>query len=67
MEFECVSGAYKCPPRKWACPSNGQCIPDTYLCNGQPDCPDGADEKNCSMYFELFILSLEAYDDQSHC
>uniref|UniRef100_A0A183A8V0 Ig-like domain-containing protein n=1 Tax=Echinostoma caproni TaxID=27848 RepID=A0A183A8V0_9TREM len=33
-----------CGPADWMC-RNGQCIPQSYFCNGRPDCSDGSDEQ----------------------
>ena len=30
--------------------NNGSCISNTRICDGTPDCPDGADEHNCCKY-----------------
>jgi len=27
--------------------ANGQCIPESFVCNGGPDCDDESDEANC--------------------
>ncbi len=35
-----------CPAGERACKS-GQCLPEFWFCDGQEDCLDGSDERNC--------------------
>ena len=35
-----------CPPAMYECRS-GECIYPKHLCDGEDDCQDGEDEKNC--------------------
>ena len=35
-----------CDPEKFTC-SNGQCIPQGWICDDTEDCTDGSDEENC--------------------
>ena len=36
-----------CKPEQFTC-SNGQCIPQGWICDDSEDCNDGSDEQNCS-------------------
>uniref|UniRef100_F7A0B1 CD320 molecule n=1 Tax=Equus caballus TaxID=9796 RepID=F7A0B1_HORSE len=36
-----------CPAGELRCPLGGACIPDTWLCDGHPDCPHSGDELGC--------------------
>lgn len=37
--------AFRCPSSQWACPGvTDRCVNLTSVCNGKPDCPNGADE-----------------------
>nr|KAF7429288.1 hypothetical protein H0235_005686 [Vespula pensylvanica] len=38
----------RCPVNAFLCVQNNQCISKLKLCDGQVDCFDGSDEKNCS-------------------
>jgi len=38
-DAECGSDQFQCP--------SGQCIPDLWICDGDNDCGDMADEQNC--------------------
>lgn len=44
--FVPVSHGQKCEEGHFACPS-GNCISSVWLCDGQKDCEDGADEFQC--------------------
>ncbi|KAG9349405.1 hypothetical protein JZ751_027848 [Albula glossodonta] len=44
--FTAVSFRHKCEDGHFACPS-GNCISSVWLCDGQKDCEDGADEFQC--------------------
>lgn len=41
-----VTHGQKCEEGHFACPS-GNCISSVWLCDGQKDCEDGADEFQC--------------------
>lgn len=44
--LQLVSHGQKCEEGHFACPS-GNCISSVWLCDGQKDCEDGADEFQC--------------------
>lgn len=33
-----------CSPETFQCPESHRCIPKRWMCDGDKDCPDGADE-----------------------
>lgn len=33
-----------CSPEMFQCPESHRCIPKRWMCDGDKDCPDGADE-----------------------
>lgn len=39
-----------CHPGQFQCPDH-RCIDPNYVCDGDRDCVDGADEQGCSEYF----------------
>ena len=36
-----------CDSGKFECENNGNCIPSSYECDGDNDCGDNSDERNC--------------------
>lgn len=49
-----VSHGQKCEEGHFACPS-GNCISSVWLCDGQKDCEDGADEFQCGKQTNLSL------------
>jgi len=43
--FVCSAGS--CGDGQFRCPLSGQCILDDFVCDGDNDCGDNADERNC--------------------
>ncbi|XP_063443845.1 low-density lipoprotein receptor-like isoform X2 [Mytilus trossulus] len=39
-------GSAECDEDEFKC-RRGECIPDVWKCDGEPDCRNGKDEKNC--------------------
>ncbi|CAL1546871.1 unnamed protein product [Lymnaea stagnalis] len=39
---------YTCKPGEFAC-GDGYCIQESYVCDGQEDCPNNIDEQNCKV------------------
>lgn len=37
----------RCAPEQFACLSDRTCIPASYQCDEEPDCPDRSDEYGC--------------------
>ena len=52
-----VAALISCPDTKFLCPTEKQCISKDKLCDGHPDCKDGADEKDacCESRFLIFL------------
>lgn len=38
----------RCAPEQFECLSDRSCIPASYQCDEEPDCPDRSDEYGCS-------------------
>lgn len=53
-----VSHGQKCEEGHFACPS-GNCISSVWLCDGQKDCEDGADEFQCGK--PTYLTSQESF------
>ena len=48
----------QCTPAEFQCKLDGECIHDSWHCDGDPDCTDGSDEascKYCSSMLQAFI------------
>ena len=54
MEHDCIEAVKECGAGKFECPSNrSRCIWATWLCDNDPDCPDGEDELHCMSKYTL--------------
>lgn len=51
-----------CTTSSFRCPNNGNCIPQVWVCDGDPDCDGGADERDCSV-----LLSRTCPPSQHRC
>ncbi|XP_029676576.1 uncharacterized protein LOC115243589, partial [Formica exsecta] len=55
----------QCKPKHFEC-MPGECIPSPWVCDGEEDCTNGADERRCMLDLSLFQKSakhkLEGYD-----
>ncbi|XP_011630840.1 uncharacterized protein LOC105422952 isoform X2 [Pogonomyrmex barbatus] len=55
----------QCKPKHFEC-TPGECIPSPWVCDGEEDCTNGADERKCIMDLNLFEKSakhkLDGYD-----
>ncbi|MFD3745440.1 hypothetical protein [Nocardia sp. NPDC058633] len=43
---ECHSGTLSCEQNEFSC-DNDRCVQRQWLCDGDDDCGDGSDERNC--------------------
>lgn len=54
---KCMSSLSSCPEGFFACKTNSiLCLPQSAICNGKADCPDGSDEdKDCGNDLRYFF------------
>lgn len=64
----------RCAPEQFECLSNRSCIPASYQCDEEPDCPDRSDEYDCSKsaisrmpHFPAFGLQVCVFLSRERC
>lgn len=51
----------RCAPEQFECLSDRTCIPASYHCDEEPDCPDRSDEYGCSKSGKLRLLAAATF------
>lgn len=41
------NSTFSCPEKFFLCKNKNQCLPRSYICDGEPDCYDSSDEDDC--------------------
>lgn len=49
----CTSTPVKCREYQWQCGDSGQCIPQSWRCDGKEDCHNSLDENQCERFFAV--------------
>lgn len=57
-EVGCPTPPFSCPSGQWLCPTDQVCIDLDKLCNGQRDCPNGADESELCSKFQYVPIRV---------
>ena len=55
----------KCEPNEFRCANNQKCVSVAWVCDGDMDCDDGSDERNCRLYYLSYIYISESESDLS--
>ncbi|XP_056267287.1 relaxin receptor 2a [Pseudoliparis swirei] len=61
-----LDGGARCPLGQFPCGNISECLPQALQCNGQKDCPNGADERRCGDnigWADLFGQTLQDAND----
>lgn len=62
LSHSLLDGSRNCTNSSFRCPDNGNCIPQQWVCDGDPDCDGGADEKDCAA-----LLARTCQPSQHRC
>ena len=57
----------KCKLYQFKCKSVNRCISNIQLCDGENDCSDGSDERNCSKSLLCIVRAVWSYHNYDYC
>ncbi|XP_069177941.1 uncharacterized protein [Procambarus clarkii] len=60
LQYQISNTITVCGPDEFACKDPHLCVPDSWRCNGQLECPDSSDEANCE-------AGCAGVTDSQHC
>ena len=60
LQFVLTDQRSACNPGQFQCPDH-RCLAPSFVCDGDRDCVDGADEQGCSEYLSTLQFSLDVH------
>nr|XP_053648905.1 low-density lipoprotein receptor-related protein 12-like isoform X2 [Cherax quadricarinatus] len=66
LQYQISNNLAECGPDKFMCDDPRLCIPKSWRCSGQPECPDSSDEANCEAGC-VGVADSQHCDGRWHC